>query len=81
MTKKEKAAAMKARALGYWSALGGVEWKFTDHAIEDYMTVVVNAWGGKKEAHRVKINYDRNGDRPYIRVCGTRLYLDEGIRC
>lgn len=68
----------EVKTLGYWSALGGVEVKDIQYGIEDYVVCLANAWNGKASAHRVKVNYA--GNRSFIRVHNTRLYMDECIR-
>ena len=78
MTKRVK-YWMDQPTIAYISALGGVEIKQIDYGIDDYITCVANAWYHPRSVHRVKINYTR-GDRAYIRIHGTRLYLDEAIR-
>ena len=78
MTNAEKQAYIKAPYIGYWSCFGGVEVKEIQYGIDDHMVVVDNAWyGSNKGVHRVMIHY---GTRDYIKLSGTRLYLDECIR-
>ena len=63
--------------IGYWSALGGVEVQEIIYGIEDKVKCISNAWYGKPIKHCVKIYYTT---RPYIRLHGYRLYLDECLR-
>jgi len=78
MTSEEKQYYRMSAAVGYWSELGGLELKDIQSGIEDYAIVVSGAWSKEKTVHRVKIVY---GDRPYIRLFGTRHYIDECIKC
>lgn len=65
-------------SVGYWSELGGVEVKRIEYGIDDYICCVSGTFAGKRQGHRVKVNY---GDRCYIKLYGRRLYMDECIRC
>ena len=77
MTKSEKQDYLNKKSIGYWSTLNGAELKEVIYDINDYAILVINAWGGKKSIHRVKIYY---GKRDYITIHGYRLYFDECIR-
>ena len=77
MRKDEKQMYLRNKAIGYWSACGGVELLDINYDINDYAIIVLNAWSGKKSVHRVKIYY---GNRDYITIHGYRLYFDECIR-
>lgn len=80
MTSLEKRLTLESPTIAYISALGGFEIKRIAYGIEDYVFAVSGAWCSEKQAHLVRIQYTRDG-RSFIRVCGTRLYLDEAIRC
>ena len=77
MTKSEKQNYLNKKSVGYWSALGGAEVKEIIYGINDYAVIVINAWGGKKSVHRLKIYY---GKRDYINIHGYRLYFDDCFR-
>lgn len=70
---------LKMESVAYYSGLSGLEIKKIEHGINDYVLCVSGAWSSKKQAHRVKINYTRNGDA-YIRIHGYRIPLNECIR-
>lgn len=78
MTKSEKQNYLNKKSVGYWSALNGAELKHIEYDINDYAIVVINAWGGEKSVHRLKIYY--GGKRDYITIHGYRLYFDECFR-
>lgn len=78
MTKSEKQNYLNKNSIGYWSALGGAELKHIEYDINDYAIVVINAWGGKKSVHKLKIYY--GSKRDYINIHDYRLYFDECIR-
>ena len=81
-TRQEKRELDNLPTIGYWSALGGVEVKKVEYGIEDYIVCISNAWGGKKAYHRVRIKYTHAKDsREYIDIEGTKLYLDQGVKC
>ena len=77
MTKAEKQEYLNKKSIGYWSVCNGTELKHIEYGINDYAIVVLNAWGGEKSVHRVKIYY---GKGIYINIHGYRLYFDECIR-
>lgn len=73
-----KKGILKIESCAYYSGLNGLELKGIEYGIDDYAFLVSNAWGGKKETHRVKIYY--NNDNPYIVLHGYRCPLNEFIR-
>lgn len=75
MNKKE---IINMPSIAYISALSGFEIKNIEYEIDDYVIGVSGAWCSKKSVHRVKI-YTTTKGRNFIRVNGTRLYLDEAI--
>lgn len=78
MKKQEKQNYLNKKSVGYWSACSGVEVKEIIYGINDYAIVVINAWGGEKSVHRLKIYYGNKRD--YVNIHGYRLYFDECIR-
>lgn len=70
---------MNMQSVAYYSGLNGLEIKKIEYGINDRVLCVSGAWGGRKQAHRVKINYTRSG-AAFIRVHGYRVPLDECIR-
>lgn len=80
MTAVEKKAYIEQSALGYWSALGGLEVKDYQYGIEDYVVVVANAWYGKKSVHRVRVRIAPNGDN-FILLFGQRFMFMDCITC
>lgn len=78
MTKRTQAIE-KMPTIAYASTCNGVEIKKIDYGIEDYVICISNAWNDRQnlKAHRLKIYYT---DRPYFRLHGYRIYLDECIR-
>ena len=75
MTKKEICANNESFA--YWSGCGGVEFKFIEYGVEDYIYCVANAWHGKKSYHRLKIYYNNGG---YVRLHGYKILLADCVR-
>ena len=73
MTKSEKQNYLNKKTIGYWCDWTGIELKDIEYGINDYAIVVIQ----EKSVHRVKIYY---GKRPYIRICGRRLYFNECLR-
>lgn len=76
MLKHEKIEAINAAAVGYWSALGGLELK--EIIGSDYAVVVSRAWTSGKKAHKVIIHYE--SERPYIVIEGCRYHFDDCLR-
>ena len=75
----KKSDILKMKSVAYYSGLNGLEIKEIEYGIDDYVLCVSGAWGGGKQAHRVKINYTTRGDA-YIRIHGYRIPLNECIR-
>ena len=75
MTKQE---IMNATAIGYISALGGIEIKHIEYGIDDRIYCVSNAWHGTPTAHKVKIYY---ASQDYIVLYGQRFKISDMIRC
>ena len=80
MTKAERDAIKEMPTVAYISAFGGLEIKKIEDGIETYVTCLIGAWSGRPSVHRRMVEYTVEG-RPYIRVCNSRAYIDEAIRC
>lgn len=70
---------LKMKSIAYYSGFSGLEIKKFEYGIDDYVLCVSGAWGGEKQAHRVKVNYTRSG-AAYIKIHGYRVPLNECIR-
>lgn len=77
MTKKEYCTTHPA--IAYYSGFGGLEVHGIEYGIDDYLFCVSGAWGGEKSYHRLKIQYDRNGDT-FIRLHGHKVPLRECVK-
>lgn len=75
----KKSDILKMKSVAYYSGLNGIEIKKIEYGIDDYVLCVSGAWGGRKQVHRVKINYTTRGDA-YIRIHDYRIPLNECIR-
>lgn len=71
----KKSEIIEMPAIGYWSALGGLEVKKIEYDINDYCLCVSGAWSSKKTAHRLKI-YDEG----YIKLHGYKFEFGECLR-
>ena len=78
MTKKEK--CLNNDTIAYYYGLGGVEIKYIEYGIEDYVYCVSGVFGSPKihRYHKLKIYYTEKGG--YIRLYGYRIPLDECVR-
>jgi hypothetical protein len=77
MTKKSICENNKSFA--YFSGWGGIEFKYIEYGIEDYIYCISNAWHSPKKYHKCKIYSNNNGDM-YIKINGIRIYLNECIK-
>lgn len=77
MNKKEY--CFNNKPVAYYSGLGGVEIHGIEYGINDYIYCTSGAWSSKKSHHKLKINYNLNGDA-YIILHGYRIPLNECIR-
>lgn len=76
MTAKEKERVLNAPCVAYCVRFPFVRIKGIENGINDY---VLFTEGIKFEkVHKVMIHY---GERPYFRVNGKRVNLDECLRC
>lgn len=67
------------KSFAYYSWWWGIELKFIEYWIEDYIYRIDNAWYPSKwqRYHKSKITY---GDRPYFKYDRMKIYLDECIK-
>lgn len=77
MTKKEY--CINNKAVAYYSGLNGLEINGIEYGINDYLYCTSGAWIGKKQYHKLKINYSTDGSA-YVRLHGYRIPLNECIR-
>lgn len=77
MTIKE--ICLNNKAIAYYSGCGGVEVHHIEYGLNDYIYCVSGAWCGNKKYHKLKINYDENGN-PFIILKGYKMPLNEFIR-
>ena len=79
MTKQTKKQICESKVtVAYYSGLGGLETKYIEYGINDYMYLVSGVWHGKRAHHRLKIHYGAKSC--YIRLHGQRCPLSEFIR-
>jgi hypothetical protein len=76
MSKKE--ICNNNKSFAYYSGLGGLELKYIEYGIDDYIYCVSGAWNGKKQYHKLKVYYDQNGS--YLKLHGYKIPLNECIR-
>lgn len=76
MTKKE--ICENNKTFGYYSGLGGLEFKKIEYGIDDFIYCVSGAWSGKPKAHKLKIYCDNKGS--FIRLHGYKVNFDDCIR-
>lgn len=76
MTKKQVCDSNKSFA--YYSGLNGLELKYIEYGIEDYVYCVSGSWSEKKSYHKLKVYYNDNGG--YIKLHGYKIPLDECIK-
>lgn len=77
MTKREYCQSHES--IAYYSGFNGLEVKGIEHGIDDFVYCVSGAWGGPKGYHKLKIQGD-GIDRPFVRLNGHKVPLDECIR-
>lgn len=70
---------LNMKTVAYYSGYNGIEVKNILYGYDDYVQVVSGAWYGTRKAHTVKIYYET--ERPYFKINGVRIHLDECIRC
>lgn len=77
MTKKEY--CINNKPVAYYSGLNGLEINGIEYGINDYLYCTSGAWNGKKQYHKLKINYSTDGGA-FVRLHGYRILLNECIR-
>lgn len=77
MNKKE--ICNNNKSFAYYSGLNGLELKYIEYGIDDYIYCVSGAWGGTKKYHKLKVQTDNNGNN-YIKLYGYKIPLNECIR-
>ena len=81
MTKREICDAH--RTIAYYSGLGGLEARYIEYGIDDFIYLVAGTWSSSKSYHKLKVHY--GGKYDYIicmaAVAGFRtLSRSENIR-
>ena len=77
MTKKEY--CINNKAVAYYSGLGGLEINGIEYGITDYLYCTSGAWNGKKQYHKLQIDYTSK-DAAFVKLHGYRIPLNECIR-
>lgn len=78
MTKKE--ICLKNKTFAYYSGFSGLELKYIEYGINDYIYCVSGVWCGpsKYKYHKLKVYYASNGEN-YIKLRGYKVPLNECI--
>jgi len=76
MTKKE--ICLNNDTFSYYSGFGGLEFKYIEYGINDYIYCVSGAWCNKKSYRKLKVNCDTSGD--FLRLHGYKIPLSDCIR-
>lgn len=76
-TKKE--VCLENASFAYYSGFGGLEFKYIEYGINDYIYCVSGAWTGKPKYHKLKIYCDNN-DNMFVKLYGYKVPLNECIR-
>ena len=76
MTKKE--ICISNPTFAYFSGFNGLEIKYIEYGINDYLYCVSGAWYTPKYYHKLKIHYSK--DDAYIRLHGYRCFFHDFIR-
>lgn len=77
MISKKDILKMKTIAV-YSKGYNGIEVKEIEYGIDDHLLCVSNICGHRQTAHRLKIYYTKG--RPYVKIYGCRVPLDECLR-
>ena len=77
MNKKEY--CINNKPVAYYSGLGGLMIHGIEYGINDYLFCTSGAWSGKKQYHKLKINYSFS-EVAFIRLHGYKIPLNECIR-
>lgn len=75
----KKSEILNLESIAYYSGLNGLEIKYIECGIDDFIYCVSGAWGGPKKPHRCKI-YNNAAGEPYFMCNGYRVPLGECIR-
>ena len=79
MSKKE--ICMENSSFAYYSGFGGLEFKYIEYGIDDYIYCVSGSWYGKPKYHKLKIYCDPAGNgNDYIKLHGYKIPLSDCIR-
>lgn len=65
-------------SIAYYSGVGGIEIKYIEYGINDFIYCISGAWNGKRQPHKVKIYYNSTG--AFFRIHGYKIPLNECIR-
>ena len=76
----KKSEIMNRKSIAYYSGFSGLEIKYIEYGINDYLYFVSGAWGAKskQKPHKLKIYHDNSGD--FVRLYGYKIPLNECIR-
>ena len=77
MNKKEY--CINNKPVAYYSGLGGLMIHGIEYGINDYLFCTSGAWSGKKQYHKLKINYSFS-EVAFIRLHGYKIPLHDCIR-
>ena len=76
MTKKE--ICLSNPSFAYYSGFGGLEARYIEYDLDDYLYCVSGAWSAPKQYHKLKIRDSYDG--AYVRFHGYRCFLHDFIR-
>lgn len=66
------------RTFAYYSGLGGLEIRFIEYGINDYIYLIAGQWNNSKSYHKLKIHY--GSKYSYISLHGRRCRLSDFIK-
>ena len=64
--------------IAYYSGLGGLEVRFIEYGINDFIYLIAGAWSSRKTYHKLKVHYGNKFD--YIMLHGYRCRLSDFIK-
>ena len=76
MTKRE--ICDTHRTIAYYSGLGGLEVRFIEYGINDFIYLIAGALNNNKSYHKLKVHYGSKYN--YIALHGYRCRLSDFIR-
>ena len=76
--KTKKQVCLENESFAYYSGFDGLELKYIEYGIEDYIYCVSGSWNGKPKYHKLKIYYGENDS--YIKLNGYKINMNECIR-